>query len=224
MVTPRDDPRPPLRHTVPVMVATLWTDLVNALWPPTCLACGAPAPADDFCARCAETAEGPPAGALACWAFGGAVAEAIRACKFRPDAGLADALARAWVARLSSGAAPPLPPLDGVTFVPAHWRRRLARGFDLPAVLAQALARHARAPVVDALVARRRDPPLSLGADRALRATSVHGRFLVRGPVASRHLLLVDDVRTTGATLGEAARVLREAGATVTEASLAVVP
>lgn len=206
------------------MLPTPLADLVDALLPPACLACGAPAAPDDFCARCAESVEGPPPGTLGCWAFGGAAADAIRACKFRPDAMLAEALARAWAARLRAGTVAALPAVDAVAFVPTHWRRRLTRGFDLPAVLADQLARRAGVPVLDLLVAQRKDAPLSLGADRALRATVVSGRFRTRRALAPRRLLLVDDVRTTGATLGEAARVLREAGHEVHEAALAVVP
>lgn len=210
--------------TLPTPLSEPLCTLLDALLPPSCLACGAPASPDDFCGRCAESVEAAPTGTVACWAYGGAVADAIRACKFRPDATLADALGRRWVARLQSGACAPLPTVDGIAFVPAHWRRRLARGFDLPAVLARHLAAMARLPVVDALGARRVAPPLSAGADRALRAVAVAGRFALRNDVGARRLLLVDDVRTTGATLGEAARVLREAGAEVQEAALAVVP
>lgn len=210
--------------TLPTPLVRPLTVLLDALLPPACLACGAPAPPDDFCVRCAESIEPAPHGTIACWAYGGAVADAIRTCKFRPDATLADALARRWVARLASRACAPLPEVDGVAFVPAHWRRRLARGFDLPAVLARHLAARAQVPLVDALTARSVAPPLSAGADRALRAVAVAGRYVLRTDVRARRLLLVDDVRTTGATLGEAARVLRAAGAEVHEAALAVVP
>jgi predicted amidophosphoribosyltransferase len=207
-----------------VTLPTPLSAVLDALLPSSCLACGRPALQDQFCAACTESVDGAPPGAVACWTFGGAVADAIRACKFRPEASLADALGRCWATRLASGSCPALPPVDGVAFVPAHWRRRLARGFDLPAVLAQQVARAAGAPVVDALVPLRLDAPLSFGADKALRAVAVAGRFRLRRAVKDRRLLLIDDVRTTGATLGEAARVLREAGAEVHEAALAVVP
>jgi predicted amidophosphoribosyltransferase len=47
------------------------------------------------------------------------------------------------------------------------------------------------------------------------RRANVRGAFLLRRPelVAGRHVVLVDDILTTGATAGECARVLREAGA-----------
>lgn len=98
------------------------------------------------------------------------------------------------------------------------------RGFDLPALLASSLARWARVPVVDALDCTRADAPLSHGADKAARSASVAGRYRARAHVRGRALLLVDDVHTTGATLGEASRVLREGGAAVVPASFAVAP
>jgi predicted amidophosphoribosyltransferase len=196
-------------------------DIVDALLPRACIACDGPA-SSILCARCAETVSPAPAGVVAACAFGGAVADAVRAAKFRPDEAVAEALGRLWVARIEERSAATLPAVDGIAFVPAPYRRRLARGFDLPAVLACALAGFARVPVVDALACTRADAPLSFGADKAERAAKVAGRFHARGSFAAKHLLLVDDVRTTGATLAEASRVLGEAGAEVTTAAFAV--
>ncbi len=205
------------------MKPSLARDLVDALVPPACAACDGPT-SSILCARCLESVEPPPTTSIACAMFGGAVADAVRAAKFRPDAGVAEALARFWTARLAAGACPALPSVGAIAFVPAPYRRRVARGFDLPAVLAQALSRAAGAPVVDALVCARNDEPLSFGADKAARATAVAGRFRARRSFAGKRLLLVDDVRTTGATLAEAARVLTEAGAEVETATFAVAP
>lgn len=60
------------------------------------------------------------------------------------------------------------------------------------------------------LVRRTRDQ-IELSAD--VRRESVSGAFVARGLIAAGKLLLVDEVFTTGATLGEAARALRRAGA-----------
>ena len=98
------------------------------------------------------------------------------------------------------------------------------RGFDLPALLARALAAHARVPVVDALACTRVDAPLSFGADKAQRAAAVSGRYRARRSFEGQRLLLVDDVHTTGATLGECTRILEGAGAHVAPAVLAVAP
>jgi ComF family protein len=98
---------------------------------------------------------------------------------------------------------------DCVVPVPLHPWRRVRRGFNQARDLAERLDR----PVVDALWRVRATPSqMSLGA--ATRHTNVRGAFVVSPfhPVA-RCMVLVDDVRTTGATLDECAKVLRRAGA-----------
>ena len=228
--------------------------LVDALVPPACAACDGPVDeASVLCAHCRESIEPAPSknahAAYACCAFGGAIADAVRAAKFRPDASVADALARFWIERLALGLCT-LPrrgahdgldvgaavdasaarawAFDAVAFVPGPYRRRVKRGFDLPAVLARTLAKHARVHVVDALALTRVDAPLSFGADKAARAVAVAGRYRVRPSFArayaGKRVLLVDDVHTTGATLAECARVLEAAGLSVDVAPFAVAP
>lgn len=190
--------------------------VLDALLPRACAACEAFA-SGPFCAACAETVGEAPADSPALVGFGGAVQRAINAAKQGGDPTRAQALASFFVAR----AAPLAFAADAVAFVPAPFRRLARRGFDLPAVLAHALA-HARGlPVIDALALTRADRPLSSGASREARATLVRGRYRARAGLADRRLLLVDDVHTTGATLGEARRVLEEAGAAVTCLALA---
>jgi predicted amidophosphoribosyltransferase len=210
--------------------------LLDAVLPPSCAACGAACRAGDaLCARCDEsTAPAPPdvaAGAM----FGGALADAVRAAKFRPDVVAAHQLG-AWLAqRVQDGACPAISAViaggvDAIAFVPAPFRRRLARGFDLPAIIAQSLTRSGVVPgahVVDALACVRADAPLSHGADKAARALIVRDRYRARGEKnrwAGKRLMLVDDVRTTGATLGEATRALEAVGAQVAQVTLAVAP
>jgi len=156
--------------------------------------------------------------------FGGAIADAVRRAKFRHDAAAAHLLGAFWVERIELSQCAPLPAVDAIAFVPAPFRRRIVRGFDLPAILASALAAHAGVPVVDALACTRTDAPLSFGADKAARAAIVSGRYTSRASFADQKLLLIDDVHTTGATLHEAARVLEAAGAKVVQAPFSIAP
>jgi ComF family protein len=101
--------------------------------------------------------------------------------------------------------------------VPLHPWRRLHRGFNQAADLAAALP----LPVIHALWRRRITPPQT-GLNAGARQRNVRGAFRV-SPLVSRRVLhsmlvdrtvvLVDDVRTTGATLDSCAHVLKDAGA-----------
>jgi predicted amidophosphoribosyltransferase len=108
-----------------------------------------------------------------------------------------------------------IPQVDLVTFVPTHWLRRLFRGIDHAGCLAAAAARVLQVesmPMLRASLALRQT-----GADRKSRGLQQERFKLVGDGVRTRlegaHVVLVDDVRTTGSTLRDAASVLRAAGA-----------
>jgi ComF family protein len=104
---------------------------------------------------------------------------------------------------------------DVVVSVPMHWRRRLARGTNSAAVLAEVLAARLRAPLANGLLRRRRNTPPQFSLTPPQRWENVKRVFSVGSAYYLRnaHVLLVDDILTTGATCSEAARALRAAGA-----------
>jgi competence protein ComFC len=104
--------------------------------------------------------------------------------------------------------------IDMFVPVPLHWFRRLSRGYNQSLVLAKRL-KHPRAKINTELVRIRNTKSQPMAASAAARARNVAGAFAVRRghDFAGRRICLVDDIKTTGATLNECARTLKEAGA-----------
>ncbi len=100
--------------------------------------------------------------------------------------------------------------------VPLHSKRIRERGFNQAELLAQQISRLVRLPLETGILVRvietRRH---RAGMDARERTTSLQRAFAVKtiGPLKGSRVLLVDDVFTTGATMNECARALKEAGA-----------
>lgn len=92
-------------------------------------------------------------------------------------------------------------------------RRYRQRGYDQTVLITRYLSRLSGLPVTDVLM--RSSTVRQLGARRSERLSQLKGAYSVRRPesIRGRHLLLIDDVVTTGATLESAASALHEAGA-----------
>jgi predicted amidophosphoribosyltransferase len=105
--------------------------------------------------------------------------------------------------------------------VPLHWRRFLSRRFNQSAELARALARRADKPFEPMALTRVRGTRQQVGLGLGERQANVRGAFRVPPEadikVRGRHVLLVDDVYTTGATISAAARALKRGGATAVD-------
>ena len=110
---------------------------------------------------------------------------------------------------------------DVIVPIPMHWVRRLGRPVDHSSVLAKSLSRELQIPV-ERLLKRIRNTPPQVHFSRTQRFANIRGAFRgVKGKqLEGTHVLLVDDVTTTGATAGKAARVLLNGGAS--RVSLAV--
>lgn len=195
--------------------APCWSRL-HFLTAPMCACCGLPfaySIGDEaLCGACAEAQ--PPFGrARAALVYNATSAGLVLALKHGDRTGLARVMAgmMARAAALMLADRPILVP------VPLHARRLRARRFNQAALLARMLARNADLPVITAALERVRDTPISRGMSRRRRAENVRGAIRVRKRVAAHikgaHILLVDDVMTTGATAEACARALRRAGA-----------
>lgn len=102
---------------------------------------------------------------------------------------------------------------DVITYVPMHSRRRRQKYFDQAEVLARHVAAAWKMRDTKALKRVRYSRQQARTRGYEARMRNVKDAFAVCGDVKGRHVLLIDDVYTTGATSGECARVLIEAGA-----------
>ncbi|MDD5328110.1 MAG: ComF family protein [Phycisphaerae bacterium] len=103
--------------------------------------------------------------------------------------------------------------IDFFVPVPLHWTRRLIRGYNQSLVLAGKL-KHSTAKINTDLVRIKRTKTQPAMVSPAARARNVADAFAVRKGhnFAGKNICLIDDIKTTGATLNECAKVLKEAG------------
>ena len=105
--------------------------------------------------------------------------------------------------------------IDLVLPVPLSPLKFRKREYNQSALLAKSLSKHLNAPCSTRLLERVRDTPTQTHLTVTGRKNNVKGAFAVTDPpsVRARTILIVDDVMTTGATLGEIAATLKAAGA-----------
>jgi len=125
-----------------------------------------------------------------------------------------DLAAGRLLAQLMADACAPLPRPDALLPLPLHRARLRRRGYDQALELAKPLARALELPLLDNVLVRTRDTAPQSRLDARQRRRNLRGAFAVRAnaPLPA-YVVLIDDVMTTGATLHEAATVLRHAGA-----------
>jgi competence protein ComFC len=104
--------------------------------------------------------------------------------------------------------------IDFFVPVPLHWRRRINRGYNQSYLVARGI-KHPFAKVCTDFVRIRYTKGQPEMPTFAARRKNVAGAFAVRyrHPFAGKKICLVDDIKTTGATLNECAKTLKEAGA-----------
>lgn len=191
--------------------------------PPWCERCGQPEPHFGPCRLCAGWPAALTWARSAVWLDEGA-RPAVHGLKYGRLPRIADDLAAAMLPMRPATHGPSV--LIPIPLAPKRLRKR---GYNQSEMLARALARRWRIPVLPDALVRTRETPTQTALTPDTRLANVAGAFGVRRDAcgmrrdlhgnAARHtphvtFVLVDDVFTTGATLAEAARALEQAGAT----------
>jgi ComF family protein len=154
--------------------------------------------------------------------YQGEFRELVLRTKFRYEAALTLGLGRILADRTISTIGIERP--DVVVPVPMYWLRKLRRGVNGAELLAECLAESLHVPLANRLLRRRRNTRRQSTLPRSERLENVRSAFVKRVGyhLSAAHVLLVDDILTTGSTCSEAARALKRQGAAeVTVAVLA---
>ena len=176
----------------------------------SCRRCGSPAaaplPDDVPCGRC-QLEPRPFEAVVVPLQYRFPIDDAIKAFKFHRALHYAPAFA----SRLTDASDRLQAGIDALRPVPLHWRRQALRGFNQAREICAPLQRPLGVGIIEA-VSRCLPTPFQSGLTASARQQNLRDAFAVRGGIAARHVLLVDDVLTTGATCEQLAKVLQDAG------------
>lgn len=189
---------------------------VHELPHPRCERCGHPL-TREHCAWCELLPPYVRAARSVCWIPGQTAGTIIHALKYAGWRGVADQMG----ARMARLAWPADVIAERTAFVPVPLAtsRQRERGYNQSALLARALSSRCHVPVNESCLVRTRRTATQTRLTPEDRRHNVSGAFAVpaseRTTLRGAHLVLVDDVITTGATLGECAATLFDAGARI---------
>ena len=173
--------------------------------PPWCPRCGATVELDDPCTVCSDWPDGLSEVRSAVW-LDDPARRTVHALKYGGWWRVTEAMALAMRSLEPLARQPVLVP------VPLGSRRRRRRGYNQSAMLARKLAEVTGGQLDESVLRRGRETRSQTALTPDQRQANVAGAFMGEG-CTGRHLVLVDDVFTTGATLAAAGTALRAAGA-----------
>jgi competence protein ComFC len=211
--------------------------LLNLIFPPKCIFCGRILNVTcelEICKECferipftgsceIETVYGSCYDRIICLCdYSGIIKDVLVGFKFHSKPGCGKTLGTLLADKVAGLAA--ASKFDLLTCVPLHPKRLRERGYNQSEILCRELGKSTGMPVNTHIIKRIRNTEAQSLLAGKQRYSNVKDAFLVvdAGPVIGKSVLLVDDIMTTGNTLNECARILKDAGAaSVTAAVIA---
>lgn len=202
-----------------MLCAGCWS-AVTFITDPKCTRCGFPfeldyegaAPDCEEDTLCGSCVKEPPQydQAQSVFAYGGKVKSMVLALKYADATYLAPGFAQFFYPRFKAF----VDPVDLILPVPIHRRRLLKRMYNQAGLLAASLGRATHKPVDHFMLTRTKNTQPQGKLTKFQRKKNVAGVVSLKGTLKpNAHILLVDDVLTTGSTVNECAKVLKKAGA-----------
>ncbi|MFA5114257.1 MAG: ComF family protein [Candidatus Margulisiibacteriota bacterium] len=189
--------------------------LLDLIFPPKCEVCRRPG-RDALCPACFGQIKflNPQLGVYSAAVYDGALKEAIHRFKFNKRKNLAEPLGVLLVQYVSQAPGLKMAEVEAIIPVPLHHKRRRERGFNQAELLAKVVGRYYDKPVINALE-RQKNTHAQFDLPRDARFANIREAFRVSVPrsVHNRKVMLLDDIYTTGSTVGECVRALKTAGA-----------
>ncbi len=180
-----------------------------------CPCCALPSPDSHLCGACLKH---PPAfeRVRAPFAYLFPATILIQQLKYQGQVAIA-----AWLAEKMAATTEPATKTDRLIPMPLHPARLRQRGFNQAALLAAGLGRQLGITVDHGVCRRVRDTPPQVDLPLSERRRNIRGAFACHVDLTGQRIALVDDVMTSGASLDELARVVRQAGAASVETWIA---
>jgi ComF family protein len=172
-----------------------------------CPVCALPTPAGEVCGACLKRR--PPFDhTVAAFSYDFPLDKLVQALKFNENLILVNLLADALIKQVGSRP-------DRLIALPLHPARLRERGFNQSLLLARRISARLNIPLLPDACDRVRDTPPQSSLPWKERDKNMRQAFTCQpeANIQGKHIAIVDDVMTTGASIGELARVLKQAGA-----------
>lgn len=190
----------------------VWCEACDAAMPylkqPHCPICALPTPLGQVCGHCLKS---PPlfTCTVAAFAYQFPLDKLVQAMKYREQLALSELFAEKLLLRIDRDKLP-----DYLIPMPLHPAKLKRRGFNQAQLIAEKLAREIERPLLSHACHRLRDTPSQTTLPWNERRKNMHGAFACEMDLSEKHVVLVDDVLTTGASLNALADAVQKRGAT----------